>query len=423
MVDRQIEILLLDVALIFAVAKAAGFAARRMRQPAVIGEIIAGLAMGPTLLNGIIARTLFPTDIRPFLNALADLGLVLFMFLVGMRVEHAKPRGIGRVAGATAIGATALPFGLGVLLALWLVGHHDTTNRLGFTLFMGLAFSITAFPVLARIIEERDLSSTFIGTTALSCAAVCDVAAWTMLALVQGIASHSYATQWQVVLIAPLVAVMVGVVRPLLRRLFTPMGTPSALAISVVVVGILLSAAVTQLIGLHFVFGAFLFGLMMPRLPGTVLRDSVAQPVEFAATLLLPMYFVVTGLNVDLSGVGAGGVLDLCLIVAVAVVGKAGGAFGGARAAGLPIRQSAMLASLMNTRGLTELIALGVGLRAGLLDHRLYSAMVVMAVVTTAMCGPLLHLLTRPGRAEIDVFQKIDRHADLTWAASDSRPG
>ena len=391
MTDGQVTALLLDLALIVIVAQAVGAVARWLGQPAVIGEIVAGVALGPTLFHGAVARTLFPGDVRPELNALADVGLVLFMFTVGLEFDFGRLRGSGRVAAATAAGATLLPLGLGTLLALYLARHHHPAHRLGFVLFIGVAVSVTAFPVLARILTDRGMDRTLVGAIGLSAAAVCDLAAWTMLAGVQMIVGAGGPGRWQVVLVVPFAAVLRFVVRPLLARLPADSGAPWA---SAVVLGALVaSAAVTQAVGLHFVFGAFLFGLVLPRAGFEAFGARLLEHLRGATTLLLPVYFVVAGLSVDLSRTGRAGWAELTLIMATAITGKFAGAFLGARSQGLPARRSAVLAALMNTRGLTELIALSVGLRIGVLDQRLYSLMVVMAVVTTAMSGPMLRRL------------------------------
>jgi len=408
MTDHQVAMLLVDLALIIALAGAAGFIARKLGQPAVIGEIVAGIAVGPTLFSGALTRTLFPSDIRPFLSALANLGLALFMFLVGMGIEHTGARGTRRATATVAIGSAALPFGLGAALAVYLAGHHQPTSHTGFVLFIGVTLSITAFPVLARIIAERNLTRTTVGTIALSAAAVCDVVAWTMLAFVQALSAQNFQAHWQTLLLIPFVAVMFGVVRPLLKRLLTG-STPPAATVTVIFIGTLAAAAATQLMGLHLVFGAFLFGLIMPKTQAGDVRETITRPIEFATKLLLPVYFVITGFNVDLSRLGFTGITDLCLIVVLAILGKCAGAYAGARAGGMPTEQSAVIATLMNTRGLTELIALGIGLQAGLLDQQLYGAMVLMAIITTAMAGPMLTLIARRTRQSgLDAFGELD---------------
>jgi Kef-type K+ transport system membrane component KefB len=359
-----------------------------------MGEILAGILLGPSLFNGAISRSLFPMPVRPFLSAVADLGLVAFMFIVGMELDRRTRRGLGRVTVATALGATLLPFGLGLLLAVYLASQDRIQHRLGFVLFIGVATSITAFPVLARIVTDQGMNRTFVGTAALSAAAVCDLTAWTLLAVVQAIVRG--ASRWQVVLIIPFAALMLLVIRPLLRRFLSGPVDPGG-QLALVLAGLLTSAAVTQLLGLQFVFGAFLFGLIMPDHETAPVCARIRDRLQFATLLLLPVFFVVAGFKVNLATIGWAGVGDLGLILAATITGKFGGAFAGARSQGFPVRQAAALATLMNTRGLTELIVLSVGLQIGVLDGRLYSLMVVMALVTTGMAGPLLRVLAPQG--------------------------
>ncbi|HEU5470524.1 MAG TPA: cation:proton antiporter [Actinophytocola sp.] len=392
MTTHQATVLLFDLALIVVVTRLFGSLATRFGQPAVIGEVAGGILLGPTLIGATLSETLFPTDVRPFLAALANLGVALFMFVVGLELDQGLVRGKLRVALSVSAGSMLLPLGLGMLLALYLFRHHPTGDRLGFILFMGAAMSVTAFPVLARILTDRGLHRGVIGGLALASAAIADVLAWSLLAVV--VAMVSGAMQWQLVLTVPYLLVMFAFVRPVLRRLVGGERTPARTRFAVVLVGLLLSGALTEYFGLHFIFGAFLFGVVMPR--GTLLREDILGPVEqVSMTLLLPVYFVVAGLKVDLSGIDAIGILDLSLILLVAVLSKFAGAFAGARLQGVGARDAAVLGTLMNTRGLTELVILTVGLQLGVLDTTLYSLMVVMALVTTGMAGPMLHLIGR----------------------------
>jgi len=405
--DLDVAILLADLALIVVLAKAVGRLARAWGQPAVIGEILVGILLGPSLFHGAISDALFPTNVRPALSVLANLGLVLFMFVVGLEFDFDRLQGSRRVAGAIVAGGTLVPFALGLLLALHLADRNEPTNRLAFALFIGVAVSVTAFPVLARILIDRGMNRSRIGTTALTAAAVCDVAAWAMLAVVQMITGEDQQTGWRVLLVVPYAAVLVAFVRPLLKRfLRTSEGQLRSGGLLIALTGALVSAAVTQALGLHAVFGAFLFGMVLPRLNELGLQKQVMKSTNVTISLLLPVYFIVAGLNVDLSKVDASGWADLGLIMIVAVAGKFGGTWVGARVQGMPPRESAVLATLMNTRGLTELIALGVGLQIGVLNADLYSLMVVMAVVTTAAAGPLLQWLGQqenPRTAPVDV--------------------
>ncbi|GAA4561642.1 hypothetical protein GCM10023176_00770 [Micromonospora coerulea] len=397
MSTTQATRLLLALAIIIVAARLLGALARRLDQPPVIGEVLAGIALGPTLLHGTVSEAVFPTDIRPFLAALANLGVALFMFIVGLELDHALVRGRGRLASSVSISSIVLPFGLGALLSLYLIGNHPSRDPLGFALFMGAAMSVTAFPVLARILTDREMSHTLVGQVALTCAAVDDVLAWTMLATVVTVAGAAADQARLLLLVLPYLAVMFLVVRPLLRRVAAAQraaGRLTSSTLAVVLAGVLLSAAATEAVGLHFIFGAFLFGVVMPREGGAALRAELLERVgQVSSVLLLPVFFIVAGLRVDLSAVGSTGLAELALILLVAIGGKFVGAYLAARANGLPARESGALATLMNTRGLTELVILNIGLQLTLLDTRLYSLMVVMAVLTTAMAGPLLRLL------------------------------
>lgn len=397
--------LLVVYALILAVARLAGWLAGRIGQPAVVGEICAGILLGPTLLGDELTRLLFPAEVRPWLSILADAGVVLFMFLVGSEVNEKLLRGQGKTVARVALGSMAVPFVLGAALALYLAGNHPGGDRLSFVLFMGTAMSVTAFPVLARILVDRGLMNTRIGALALACAAVGDVLAWTLLAVVAALAGGVVAL-WQVLFVVPFAALLLTVVRPVLTRLGERRNPgPSMITrrsragvLAVIAAGSVLSAGATEWMGLHLVFGAFLFGVAMPRRNWDGMHEWALPWVRRAASLLLPVFFAVAGSAVDLSEVGGSELGELALVLLVAIGGKAVGTYAGARMSDIGVRPSATLAILLNTRGLTELIALAVGLQLGLLDATLYSLMVVMALVTTAMTGllmPLVHSRSR----------------------------
>ncbi|MEU9336630.1 cation:proton antiporter [Streptomyces sp. NPDC048290] len=394
MTTEQTTSLLAGLAVMVLLAKLFGAVARRFGQPPVIGEVLAGIALGPTLFGGAISDVLFPSETRPLLSALAAVGVAVFMFIVGLEWDAALIRGSGAIALSVAICSIVLPFGLGTLLGLYLTDSYGQGGaRTPFILFMGIAMSITAFPVLARILTDRGMSRSPLGVVALACAANDDVLAWSLLAAVVAVSGAAGPDQWRILLAVPFLLLMLYVVRPLLRRAVerrtTPRLTPALFAC--LLAGLLLSAAATEWLGLHYIFGAFLFGVVLPRSGAGQLRTDVHQRLgQLGDTLLLPVFFLVAGLQVDLSGVGMAGLGDLGLIMLVAVGGKFLGALAAARVNRMPWRQSAALATLMNTRGLTELIVLNLGLQLGFLDARLYTLMVVMAVVTTAMTGPLL---------------------------------
>jgi Kef-type K+ transport system membrane component KefB len=395
MTDQQVQLLLADLALVILLARLLGAAAKRIGQPPVLGEIIAGILLGPTLWHGTITATLFPAAVKLPLGALANLGLVLFMFVVGYEVDLRLIRGRERVAASVSLSSIIVPLALGAVLGVWLAHHqrqpvHHVTT---FVLFIGIAMSVTAFPVLARILTDRGLHRTRIGGLALASAAVDDVVAWSLLAVVVAIAGTG-GNEWRLALAPVYLAVMFLLVRPGLRKLagiYQGQGrlTPSVLA--AVLIGLLLSACATDWMGVKSIFGAFLFGIAMPREGFAALREDILESLEQVTVLvLLPVFFVVSGLNVNLSTIGLSGLADLGLIMAVAIGGKFGGAFAGGRLAGVRPRQAGVLAALMNTRGLTEIVILSVGLQLGILDRQLYSLMVVMAIGTTAMAGPLL---------------------------------
>ena len=392
---NDVQLLLADVAIVIILARLLGAAAKRIGQPPVLGEILVGILLGPTFFHGRITATLFPPALISPLTALADIGLVLFMFVVGYEVDLRLIRGREHAALSVSVGSVALPLVLGSGLGVWLAHRNHVHHVTTFALFIGTAMAATAFPVLARILTDRGLHRTRIGGLALASAAVADVLAWSLLAVVVALAGSS--PQWRVLLALPYAAVMFLFVRPLLRRLadvYEQAGrlTPNILA--TVLAGLLLSSYATNWMGLHFIFGAFLFGVVMPREAVLGLREEILARLEQISVLvLLPLYFVVSGLSINLSTIGHSGLEELGAILVVAIGGKLVGAYGGAQLAGIRGRNAGVMATLMNTRGLTELVILGVGLQLHILNKSLYSLMVVMALVTTAMSGPLLKLI------------------------------
>lgn len=402
MTSAQAGALLLVLAAVLAVAKAVGSLFARWGQPAVIGEILAGILFGPTLLPAAVERTLFPVDLHLVLTALGDLGVAVFMFLIGQEFgRHPPRRQVGLVLATTA-GSIALPFGGGVLLALTAAPAPAGAPLSAFALFLGTAMSVTAFPVLARIVRDRSLTGARVANLALASAAIGDLLAWALLAVAVMLASGQ--AQWKLLLAAPLLAVVFLVARPMLARWATwrvareHAGEPIVPAL----VGLLVCGAVTELIGLHFIFGAFVFGLVMPTGVGGLREPTARQLGRVTESMLLPVYFVVAGIQVDLTKVGISGLGLFGAVMLVAVGGKFAGVTVGARAKGLDWRRSAALATLMNTRGLTELIILTTGRQLGLLDTGLYSLLVLMALVTTAMAGPLVRVLYPAPMVEMD---------------------
>jgi Kef-type K+ transport system membrane component KefB len=379
--------LLLQIGVTIAVARAFSVLLRRAGQPAVIGEIVGGIALGPTLFGWLFPtafHALFrPDSMQPFLW-LAEAGVAVFMFVVGLDLELPSLRTRRRTAIIISQASIAVPLLLGTLLAVCLFDHFAPagTRFPPFALFIGVAMSITAFPVLARILAERGMSGTPVGTLALTCAAVDDLTAWCLLALVTAIAR---AEQWtaaakETALIALFTVLMLAVVRPLLRRVSTPA--------VFLLVGIA-SAAVTHQIGMHVIFGAFLAGACVPREAAAHARlRSALGSVQY---LLLPLFFAATGIRSEITLLFDAGTLLMCIgVIVVATVGKLAGSSIAARLTGSSWHDALVLGTLMNSRGLMELVVLNVGYDLGIISPQLFAAMVVMALVTTIATGPLL---------------------------------
>ena len=376
--------------MVIVVARIAGALFKRIGQPPVIGEVIAGIALGPSLL-GDWSEGLFPLESRPLLRILASLGLVIFMFLVGLEMDLGHlSGGRQRVSGGVAVLGTFVPFVLGIALAAVLHPDHGVGDFLPFALFIGAAMSTTAFPVLARILQEKQLYDTPLGVLAMASAAGDDVLTWATLAVVVAIvaATGAWTLPYILVLSVAFGLLMILVVRPALSRYGDrPLGTSE---LALVVAGILAAAFATSAIGIHEIFGAFLLGAVFPRGP---LADALRDRLWAVAAILLPVFFVTTGLNVDIGGVGLEGLWQLGLILLVACAGKLIGAGVGARAQGVARRESLAMGVLMNTRGLTELVVLNIGRDLGVLDGPLFTLLVIMAVVTTVATAPLLDVI------------------------------
>lgn len=381
---------LAGVAVVIIVARMAGALFRRIGQPPVIGEVIAGIALGPSLLGG-WSNGLFPLETRPLLRILASLGLAVFMFLVGLEMDLGLLTGRRhRISSAVAVLGTAVPFVLGIGLAMVLHPTHGVGDFLPFALFVGTAMSTTAFPVLARILQERDLYDKPLGVLTMASAAGDDVLTWATLAVVVAIVAATGAWTLPYILALCIVfsVLMIFVVRPGLTRFRDrPLG-PGELAM--VVAGLLACAFATSAIGVHEIFGAFLLGAVFPR---GRLAEELRGSLESVAAILLPVFFVTTGLNVDIGSIGLEGLWQLGLILVVACAGKLIGTGLGARSQGLAVRESVALGVLMNTRGLTELVVLNIGRDLGVLGDPLFTLLVVMAVVTTVATSPLLDVV------------------------------
>lgn len=402
--------LLIQLILIVAMARLFGVIARRLGQPPVIGEIAAGIVLGPSLLGWLapgVSGFLFPAASLPTLQLLSQIGVLLFMFVVGVELEPAYLRGKAQTAIAVSHFSIVFPFVLGVALSLGLYRSYAPPGVPfhAFALFCGIAMSITAFPVLARILEERHLTHTPLGAAAIACAAVDDVTAWSILAFVVAIttAGGAIATLAAIAGLSLVFALlMLCAVRPLLQRTLNSEGVVESLSkekMAVVLVVLLASALATEIIGIHALFGAFLAGAIMPV--GGEFRALVRERLEsLTAVLLLPLFFAYTGLRTQIGLLDSAWSWLICLVVIlVATTGKLGGTVVAARWTGLSWRDAVALGSLMNTRGLMELIALNVGYDLGILTPEIFAMLVLMALVTTAMTGPLLSLSLNWGRA------------------------
>lgn len=395
--------LILQILVILLVARLCGTLVRHLGQPQVIGEILAGICLGPSLLQ-VVAPTahafLFPEDSVRRLYFLSQVGVLLFMFIVGLELDTKTLRSKARSAVVISQVSIVVPFLSGLGLAVLLFEHYGPRDKgvPAFALFMGIAMSITAFPVLARIIQEQGLTRTQIGTTAITCAAVDDVTAWCLLALVVGIvqSGNGAGAVWTIAFAISYTLFMLFAVRPVLHRRFGVARSGPALSSGTVAfafVALLLSAWITEIIGIHALFGAFLMGVIMPE--QDQFKEKLAARIQDVTTIiLLPLFFAFTGLRTQI------GLLDdmqswlVCaLVLSVAILGKFGGASIAARFTGHSWRTSWILGALMNTRGLIELIVLNIGYDLGILSPKIFTMMVIMAVATTMMAGPIVRWL------------------------------
>lgn len=370
-------------------------------QPPVIGEVVAGICLGPSLLGRLwpgAGDYLLSASVAPSLSVVAQLGVILYMFVVGLELNPSILRKQGHVTLAISHASIIVPFILGAALALWLYPmlSNDGVSFTAFALFLSVSMSITAFPVLARILTDRQLHKTDLGVLALACAAIDDVSAWCLLALVVAVVhSQAHEAIYVALLTLAYIAMMFLVVRPLaikaLRRHLSGPLTPALFAAALV--GMLLSALATEAIGIHAIFGAFLFGAAMPH-DGQLAAQVRERIEDLVTTLLLPAFFALVGMRTQIDLVAGWQQWLVCLaIIGIATLGKFGGTLGAARFMGLSWRKSASLGILMNTRGLMELIVLNVGLDLGVISPTLFTMMVLMALVTTLATSPILYAL------------------------------
>jgi K+:H+ antiporter len=394
--------LLVALPVILAACYLAGLLFRRLGQPAVIGEIIVGVMLGPSVLGlawPSAFHWLFPPDVVDSINTLAQFGLIFFMYLVGSEMDLDALRKRGLAAATISQASIAVPMLAGVLLAFALYQPFGGgVPFLAFALFIAVAMSVTAFPVLARILTDRGLARTQLGTLALACAATADVAAWCLLVLVTTVSHGRQAGQVLVTgaLAAGFGAAMILVVRPLLARLASKL--PELGMLPVILGGIMLSALATNELGVHPIFGAFLFGLISPRSMPSV-TQAAGNIKSITVTLLLPLFFVYTGLHTrfGLLGPSVRPWAWCAVIILVAVLSKWGVTTVAARLSGAGWPDSLSLGVLMNCRGLTELVVLNIGLQLRVISPVLFTMLVIMTLVSTLATAPGLSLIARHG--------------------------
>jgi Kef-type K+ transport system membrane component KefB len=394
---------LLAMVVVIAAARALGAVFRAIGQPAVIGEVIAGIMLGPSLLGRISPAAqsfVLPQEIAPHLGVVAQVGVLLFMFLVGLELDTSLLRKRSHATLAISHTSIVVPFLMGAALSLLLYPSLSPSgvSFTNFSLFLGLSLSITAFPVLARILSDRGIQRSQLGVVAIACAAIDDASAWCLLAVVVGIVRSAAANSLvTIALTAAYVAFMAFVVRPLAVKLVRRaelVERAGSGGTALVFVALLVSALVTEAIGIHALFGAFLLGAVIPH-DSALSNDIRHRLEEFVVVVLLPAFFALTGMRTEM------GLLSTTtdwlfagLILLVACAGKFGGAMLSARFTGFGWRDASMLGALMNTRGLMELVVLNIGLDLGVITPRLFAMLVIMAVVTTLMTSPLLTLLS-----------------------------
>jgi Kef-type K+ transport system membrane component KefB/nucleotide-binding universal stress UspA family protein len=435
---HTIVLILIQVLIVIGLSRVMGLVFRAIGQPLVIGEIVAGIMLGPSLLGSIspdLQGILFPDATLSYLNLLSQIGLIFFMFLIGLELNPSYLKGNLDIAILTSHVSILVPFSLGSLLALVLypLVSNNAVSFTAFALFLGAALSITAFPVLARIITENNLQKTKLGTLALTCAAVDDVTAWCLLALAIAVTRTNSIIGALPTIIESILYIifMVTVGRWLLRKVaidYQRSNRLTQLILAMIYMAVVISALITEWIGIHLIFGAFLMGVAMPKHPGLV-REIAEKTEDFVLIFLLPLFFAYSGLRTQIGLLNKPELWLLCaLVVFVAIAGKYVGTYVAARVCGISKREASALGWLMNTRGLTELIVLNIGLSLGVISPLLFTMLVIMALVTTFMTSPLLEW-TYPKsmiRQEVSVPIVTDRpryRILVPVANPNSRPG
>lgn len=402
---HPVALILAQIVTIIIISRIFGFLFGKIHQPTVIGEIIAGIALGPSLLGMLFpefSAVLFPEKSLTNLSLLSQVGLILFMFMVGMELDLKVLQNKVKDAVVVSNAGILIPFTLGIGLAYFIYGHFapDGVPFLSFGLFLGMAMSITAFPVLARIVQERGIHRTRLGALVITCAAVDDISAWCMLAAIIAIAKAGsfLSSVYTIFLAISYVIFMIKIVRPFLKRvgdLHASRENLSKPVVAIFLLTLMVSSYTTEVIGIHALFGAFLAGTIMPE--NTKFRNIFIQKIEdVALVLLLPLFFVFTGLRTQIGLINDSYLWQVTgLIILVAIVGKFVGSAIASRVMGQNWCDSLTIGALMNTRGLMELVVLNIGYDLGILSPEVFSMMVIMALVTTFMTGPALDLIEK----------------------------
>ena len=405
---------LVAILIVIGLSRLVGYGFDRISQPLVIGEIVAGIMLGPSLL-GALAPTwqtaLFPIEIMPSLNVLSQVGLIFFMFLIGLELNPKYLKGNLDIAILISHVSILVPFSMGSVLALILyptVSNGDVSFT-AFALFLGAAMAITAFPVLARIIAENNLQKSRLGTLALTCAAVDDVTAWCLLALAIAVTRTNNMLEavptivWSLVYIGFMVTLAQEFFKKISKH-YERTGKLSQLLVAGIYMAVVTSALITEIIGIHFIFGAFLLGAIMPKNVGLT-RELAEKTEDFVLVFLLPVFFAYSGLKTQVGLLNSPEKWLLCLaVIGVAIVGKYAGTYVAARVSGIDHRESSALGWLMNTRGLTELIVLNIGLELKVITPLLFTMLVIMALVTTFITSPLLERIYPKRLMRLDVL-------------------
>lgn len=402
---HPLSILLIQIIAVLLMVRLFGFLFKHIGQPGVIGEIVAGIVLGPSVLGYFfpdVFQALFPPESLTNLELLSQVGLVLFMFVIGMELDFSVLKNKINETLVISHAGILVPFFLGIVASYWIYEEYAAaqTAFLPFALFIGISMSITAFPVLARIIQERNMTKTSLGTLAIASAANDDVTAWCLLAVVIAIAkAGTFASAlYAIGLTALYIIIMFMVVRPFLKKVgevYANQEVINKTFVALILLILIISSTLTEIIGIHALFGAFMAGVVMP--PSIGFRKVMMEKVEdIALVFFLPLFFAFTGLRTEIGLINSPALWGVCLLlITVAVAGKLGGCAVAARLVGGSWKDSFTIGTLMNTRGLMELVALNIGYEMGVLPPSIFVILVIMALVTTFMTTPLLHLVER----------------------------